>query len=226
MRPFTRYIIHFFKQFPIAMRYFLLLLTLSLLPVLGWSQKAGSKPDSTQVEETEVPLQTQVGETTYKGRTIPHIVFPTLPKYAPMEFKNEKERERYNRLVYNVKKVLPWAKLTKYTILETYDYLETLPDEKARKAHIKKVEAGLKEQYGPALKKLTRSQGRLLLKLINRECNQTGYYIAKAFIGPFKANLYQGIAVLFGNSLNKKYDPEGDDRYTERVVRMVEAGVI
>ena len=138
MCPFTRYIIHFFKQFPIAMRYFLLLLTLNLLPVLGWSQKAGSEPDSTQVEETEVPLQTQVGETTYKGRTIPHIVFPTLPKYAPMEFKNEKERERYNRLVYNVKKVLPWAKLTKYTILETYDYLETLPDEKARKAHIKR----------------------------------------------------------------------------------------
>lgn len=62
--------------------------------------------------------------------------------------------------------------------------------------------------------------------MVNRECNQTGYAIAKAFIGPFKANLYQGIAVLFGNSLNKKYDPDGDDRYTERVVRMVEAGLI
>ena len=64
------------------------------------------------------------------------------------------------------------------------------------------------------------------MKLIDRECHQTGYSIAKAFIGPFRAGVYQGIAVLFGNSLNKKYDPEGDDRYTERVVKMVEAGLI
>ena len=143
-----------------------------------------------------------------------------------MQFKNAKERERYNRLVYNVKKVLPWAKLAKLTIVETYDFLETLPDKQSRDEHVKRVEAGLKKQYGPALKKMTRSQGRLLVKLVNRECNQTGYNIAKAFMGTFKANLYQGIALLFGNSLAKKYDPEGDDRYTERVVTMVEAGLL
>lgn len=177
-------------------------------------------------QDTEMPIMTQLGTTQYEGKTIPHVIYPTLPKYAPIEFKSEKERQAYNRLVYNVKKVLPWAKLAKLTIIETYDYLETLPDKRSRDEHMHAVEAGLKKQYGPALKKLTRSQGRLLLKLINRECNQTGYAIAKAFIGSFKANLYQGIAVLFGNSLNKKYDPEGDDRYTERVVRMVEAGVI
>lgn len=91
---------------------------------------------------------------------------------------------------------------------------------------MKLVEQGLKRQYGPALKKLSRSQGKLLIKLVNRECNQTGYAITKAFMGSFKANLYQGVALLFGNSLNKKYDPEGDDRYTERVVLLVEAGVL
>ena len=180
----------------------------------------------TEVEETEVPIMTQVGTTQYKGKTIPHVIMPSLPKYVPMTFKNDKEREQYNRLVYNVKKVLPWAKLAKLTLIETVDVLDQLPDKRSRDEHIKMVERGLKQQYGPALKKLTRSQGRLLVKLVNRECNQTGYAIAKAFIGPFKANLYQGIAVLFGNSLNKKYDPEGDDRYTERVVRMVEAGLI
>lgn len=178
------------------------------------------------IEETEVPIMTQLGTTQYKGKTIPHVILPTLPKYAPMTFKNNKEREQYNRLVYNVKKVLPWAKMAKLTIIETVEVLDQLPDKRSRDEHIKEVERGLKKQYGPALKKLTRSQGRLLVKLVNRECNQTGYAIAKAFIGPFKANLYQGIAVLFGNSLNKKYDPEGDDRYTERVVRMVEAGLI
>ena len=101
---------------------------------------------------------TQVGSTDYKGRVIPHVILPTLPKYPPMEFKNEKERERYNRLVYNVKKVLPWAKLTKMTIIETYQILRTLPDQKAREAHLRDVEKGLRKQYAPALKKLTRSQ--------------------------------------------------------------------
>lgn len=205
---------------------FLSLFFFALLQAPAQSVAEASKPDTVEVQETEMPIMTQTGTTEYKGQTITHIIFPTLPKYAPMEFKNEKEREKYNRLLYNIKKVLPWAKLAKLTIIETYDFLETLPDKKARDEHMKRVEAGLKRQYGPALKKLSRSQGRLLLKLIDRECNQTGYAIAKAFMGSFKANLYQGVAVLFGNSLSKKYDPEGDDRYTERVVRMVEAGLL
>lgn len=195
-------------------------------PMLAQQPTDDAGKQNTEVEEVEVPIMTQMGTVQYKGKTIPHIIMPALPKYAPLTFKNDRERAEYNRLVYNVKKVLPWAKLAKLTIIETVDVLDQLPDKRSRDAHIKEVERGLKAQYGPALKKLTRSQGRLLIKLVNRECNQTGYAIAKAFIGPFKANLYQGIAVLFGNSLNKKYDPDGDDRYTERVVRMVEAGLI
>lgn len=200
-----------------------------LLPLMLWLALAAAgrgQSDTARVEETEVPVMTQVGTVQYEGKTIPHVIFPALPKYAPMTFSSDREREEYNRLVYNVKKVLPWAKLAKLTLLETYDYLETLPDKRSRDAHMREVEAGLKRQYGPALKKFTRSQGRLLVKLVNRECNQTGYAIARAFLGPFKANFYQGIAFLFGNSLAKKYDPDGDDRYTERVVRMVEAGLI
>lgn len=208
-----------------TIKYIILLISF-LLPLTSGAQTPQDKQAQTEVEDVEVPIMTQLGTTQYKGKTIPHVIFPTLPKYAPMQFNSEKEREEYNRLVYNVKKVLPWAKLAKLTIIETYEYLETLPDKRSRDEHIKQVEAGLKKQYAPALKKLTRSQGKLLIKLVNRECNMTGYNIAKAFIGSFKANLYQGIAVLFGNSLNKKYDPEGDDKYTERVVRMVEAGVI
>lgn len=208
----------------IVVMLFMLLATCA--PMLAQQPSDDAGKQNTEVEEVEVPIMTQMGTVQYKGKTIPHIIMPALPKYAPLTFKNDRERAEYNRLVYNVKKVLPWAKLAKLTIIETVEVLDQLPDKRSRDAHIKEVERGLKAQYGPALKKLTRSQGRLLIKLVNRECNQTGYAIAKAFIGPFKANLYQGIAVLFGNSLNKKYDPDGDDRYTERVVRMVEAGLI
>lgn len=171
-----------------------------------------------------MPIQVGVKRDFYRGDSIPHVLFPTFYKYAPLQFKNEKERARYNRLVANVKRLLPLARLAKLTIIETYEYLQTLPTKEARAEHLKAVEAGLKRQYAPTLKRLTRSQGRLLVKLIDRECGQTGYNIAQAFVGSFKANLYQSMAFCFGNSLTKRYDPEGDDRFTERVVRMVESG--
>lgn len=174
----------------------------------------------------ETPIELRVGKAAYKGDSIPHVIFPTLPKYPPKTDMTDRQRARYNRTVYNVKKLLPLAKLAKYTIIETYDYLETLPDKKARAEHIKLVEKGIKRQYAPVVKKLTRSQGKILIKLIDRECNQTGYNIAKAFVGAFKANLYQGIAILFGQSLNKTYDPEGEDKELERIVRQVESGVL
>ena len=174
-------------------------------------------------DPTFVPM-VKVGKALDRGDSIQYVELNPVYCYPTPVFKNAKQRAAYNRLVYNVKKVLPWAKLAKLTIVETYDFLETLPDKQSRDEHVKRVEAGLKKQYGPALKKMTRSQGRLLVKLVNRECNQTGYNIAKAFMGTYKANLYQSVALLFGNSLTKKYDPEGDDQYTERVVRMVEAG--
>ncbi len=78
----------------------------------------------------------------------------------------------------------------------------TLPDEEARNRHIKRVEKGLKEQYTPRMKKLTFAQGKLLIKLINRECNQSSFQLVKAFMGPFKAGFYQTFAALFG-AVNK-----------------------
>lgn len=175
-------------------------------------------------EVPAMPVYVNVGKIKYKGDSIAHIILPTFYKYPPLELKSEAERQRYNRLVANVKRLLPLAKLAKILIIETYEYVETLPDKKARMAHLNKMEKDLHATYGPTLKKLSRSQGRLLVKLIDRECNQTGYDIAKAFIGSFKANAYQALAFCFGNSLTKHYDPEGDDYYIERVCRMIESG--
>lgn len=86
------------------------------------------------------------------------------------------------------------------------------------------MEKGLKKQYTPRLKKLTYSQGKLLIKLVDRETNQTSYELVRAFMGPFKAGFYQTFAALFGASLKKEYDAEGDDQLTERVILMVENG--
>ena len=141
-----------------------------------------------------------------------------------MEFKNDKQRQAYNRLVANIKKVLPLAKECNQIILETGAYLQTIPTKKERDAHMKAVEKGLKEEYTPRIKKLTYSQGKLLIKLIDRETHSTGYELIQAFLGPVRAGFYQAFAWVFGASLKKRYDPKGTDRLVERIVLQVEAG--
>lgn len=160
----------------------------------------------------------------YKGDTIPSIQLPTVYIFKPLIFKNDKERLEYYRLIRNVKRVYPLAREINKAIIETYEYMQTLPSERERQKHIKKIEKGLKEQYTPQMKKLSFSQGKLLIKLVDRQSNQTSYELVKAFMGPFKAGFYQTFASLFGASLKKEYDPEGEDKLTERVVLMVESG--
>lgn len=162
----------------------------------------------------------------YEGDTIPYVNLPIVYIFKPLKFKNDKERMEYYKLVRNVKKVYPIAREINRTILETYEYLQTLPNEKARQKHIKKVEKGLKEQYTPQMKKLTFAQGKLLIKLVDRQSHQTSFELVRAFMGPFKAGFYQTFAALFGASLKKEYDPLGDDKLTERVVLLVENGQI
>lgn len=160
----------------------------------------------------------------YEGDTIPCVDLPNVYIFKPLKFKNKKEIEKYYKLIRDVKKVLPISKEVNQAIVETYEYMMTLPNEKARRQHIKAVEKGMKEQYTPRLKKLTFAQGKLLIKLVDRQTNSTGYELVKAFMGPFKAGFYQTFAALFGASLKKQYDPAGEDALTERVILMVESG--
>ena len=159
-----------------------------------------------------------------KGDTMWCYLLPELWVYPPLKFKNEKQRRAYNRLVYNVKKVLPIAQQVNGLIEETYETLEMLPTQKAKDAHISAVERDIKETYTPQMKKLTYSQGKLLIKLVDRECNQSSYEIVQAFLGPAKAAFYQVFAWTFRASLKKEYHPEEEDKLIERVVRQVETG--
>lgn len=160
----------------------------------------------------------------YEGDTIPYIKLPTVYIFKPLKFKNKREMAKYYKLIRDVKKVLPISKEINRAIIETYEYMMTLPNEKARQKHMKAVEKSLKEQYTPRMKKLSFAQGKLLIKLVDRQTHSTGYELVKAFMGPFKAGFYQTFAALFGASLKKQYDPTGDDALTERVILMVENG--
>lgn len=148
------------------------------------------------------------------------VVFP------PMVFKNKKQEIAYNKLVRDIKKTLPYAKLVYETLIETYEYMETLPTEKARQAHLKKMENDLFDEYKPILKKLTLSQGKLLIKLIDRQCNQSSYNLLKAYLGSFRAGFWNIFAGMFGASLKSDYDPKGKDATIERIVILVERGLL
>lgn len=141
-------------------------------------------------------------------------------------YRNKKDIEKYNKLVRDVKRTLPYAKLIYATLIETYEYMETLPNEKARQAHLKRMEKDLFKEYKPVLKKLSYSQGKLLIRLIDRECNQTSYNLLKAYLGSFRAGFWNVFAGMFGASLKSEYDPKGKDAMTERVVVLVENGLI
>lgn len=180
-------------------------------------------------ETTDSPVfvpMVKVGKALVDNDSIQYVELNTLYVYPKLTFKNEKQRQAYNRLVANIKKVLPIAKEVNSIIVETYEYLQTLPDKKSKDEHMKRVEKGIRKEYTPRMKKLTYSQGKLLIKLVYRECNSSSYQLIQAFLGPIRAGFYQAFASLFGASLTKKYDPEGVDKYTERIVRQVEAGQI
>lgn len=180
-------------------------------------------------ETTDSPVfvpMVKVGKALVDNDSIQYVELNTLYVYPKLTFKDEKQRQAYNRLVANIKKVLPIAKEVNSIIVETYEYLQTLPDKKSKDEHMKRVEKGIRKEYTPRMKQLTYSQGKLLIKLVYRECNSSSYQLIQAFLGPIRAGFYQAFASLFGASLTKKYDPEGVDKYTERIVRQVEAGQI
>lgn len=207
-----------------------IVLLFSVLCALGsWAQNDGNirvNPNETEVDmdnPTFVPM-VKVGIVLDKGDSIQYVELNKVYVYPQLTFENERQRMEYNRLVYNVKKVLPIAKEVNKIIVETYEYLQTLPDKKSRDEHMKLVEADIKREYTPRMKKLTYAQGKLLIKLVYRETSSSSYQLIQAFLGSVRAGFYQTFAWIFGASLKKEYQPNGVDRLTERVVLQVESG--
>ena len=201
--------------------------------MLGTTLRMAAQDDETHPENRDVDMDSptfepmvKVGKVLQGKDSIQYVEVNNVYVYPEPVFKDAKQRMAYNRLVYNVKKVLPIAKEVRKIIIETGEYLETLPNKRAKDAHMKLVEKGIKEEYTPRMKKLTYAQGKLCIKLVYRECNSSSYQLIQAFLGPVRAGFYLAFAWAFGASLTKKYDPNGVDRLTERVVRQVESGQI
>jgi len=150
----------------------------------------------------------------------PVVIFP------PIINQSKREMIRYDKLVYNVRKVYPYAKLAGQKLKEFEKILDTIPDEKARKNFMKRAEKELESKFGDQIRDLTFSQGKILIKLIYRETGNSSYALVKEMRGGFRAFVWQTLAVLFGYNLKTTYDPAGDDQAIERIVIMIEAGAI
>ncbi|MFW5544658.1 MAG: DUF4294 domain-containing protein [Prevotella sp.] len=212
-----------------ALYLIIILLSLSLGSTAQNNHTQPLRPEDLSDDEIDMNRPTfepkvRMGKVLDGKDSIPYVELNNVYVYPEPTFTDPRQRATYNRLVRNVKKVLPIAKEVNRIIVETYDYLQTLPNKKAKDQHLKFVEKSIREEYTPRMKKLSYQQGKLLIKLVYRECGNSAYGTLNAILGPVRAGFWQAFAWTFGASLTKKYDPNGVDKITERVVRQVESG--
>jgi hypothetical protein len=158
--------------------------------------------------------------------TIPLIELPEVWVFDRRELNYLYLKRRYKRLIRNVKKAYPYSKIAGEKLQELDDQLAFIDNEKEQKEHIRKAEEEIMGQFEKEVRKLTVTQGIILVKLIDRETGRSSYLVIKELKGSITAFFWQGIARIFGNNLKAEYDPEGDDKVIEDIVRGIEAGFI
>ena len=145
---------------------------------------------------------------------------------APRTFKNAKQQQDYYRLLVNVRKAYPYAVLASIKLKEYDAILNNMPENK-RAPYLKKAEKELKDQFEGDLKNLTMSQGRILIRLINRETGMTTYKVIKDYRGGFSAFVWQSFGLLWGNNLKWTYDPtQGEDKLIEDIIQQIQDGEV
>jgi len=162
--------------------------------------------------------------TVIDGDTIANVQLPEAHVNGRWKPRDRKEAARYDKLTRNVVKVYPYARLTGELMREYEHDLNSISKEGDQDLYIKLAEAELRAEFEAEVKDLTISQGRVLIKLIDRETGKTSYDLVKELRGSFQAFVWQGLARLFGQDLRSDYDPEGDDHMVEVIVQRIEHG--
>jgi hypothetical protein len=164
------------------------------------------------------------GKATFFPQPCDTTSIETLPPVYIYHWKSTRDYKNFRRTVYNLKKVYPYTQIAKNKMQELDAKYKLAGNERKKKTIIKQLEKELFSEFEAPLRNLTISQGRMLIKLIDRETGQTSYSVLKEFKGGFKATFWQGVARLFGNNLKTQYDKYGDDKILEELVLMCENG--
>ena len=166
-----------------------------------------------------------MGMVEFEGEMIPSYRLSDILIQQKLRFKSEREMKKYFKIAANIKKVYPIALDVQKSINQCIAHIDSLKTKSEKDAYLKFIEKDLQKQYKPKMKELTLAQGKLLIKLIDRQCNQTSYELIRTYIGKHKAWWWNLFASTFGGaSLKKEYDPDVDDRLTERCIRLIESG--
>jgi hypothetical protein len=156
--------------------------------------------------------------------TFAYIGLPVVTIETEMSFKTKRQYAQWTRLKYNVKKVYPYAIIASARLKEYEQILDKMPNDALRKAYMKEAEKKLEKEFGDQLRDLTLTQGRILIKLIDRETGHSSFELVKQLRGNFSAFMWQSLASLFGSSLKTEYDGNGEDKMIELAIRQIEAG--
>ncbi len=160
------------------------------------------------------------------GDTIPEITLSSFTVASKRTWKSYTAWKKYEKLKKKVVKVYPYAYLAGKKLRQYSEELANVTTEKEKKKFYKRIERELKAEYEGELRKLTISEGRILIKLIDRETGNTSYELVEELRGKFSAFFWQGLARIFGHNLKSHYDPDGADREIEFIVRQIEAGYL
>ena len=202
-------------------------LAMALMPACAIAQQITADKHM-DMEMTGEPIFSHpkyyTGMVEYDGEMIPSFMYGDFYVFGKLVFKNAAQARKYYKIANNIKKVYPIACEIQATVNRTIAHMDSRPTKREKDAYLKQQEKELKAIYYPKLKKLSFSQGKLLIKLIDRQCDMTGYELIKKYMGSFKAGFYNAFASLFGASLKKQYDAEVDDRLTERAILLIESG--
>lgn len=199
-------------------RLLFILCLLGLIQVELSAQTTILKNTEGKVVGYRVPIEVQGSDTIFLFQLHSVYIFP------PMKFKNKQQEKYYWKLVRDVKKTLPYSKLITKVIKETNDTLIHMRSDRDRDRYMKKFEKDIYKKYENSFKNMSFSQGKLLIRLIDRECDATSYELIKVYRGSFTAGFYQLFAKMFGADLKSEYGSGKNDELIERIILQVESG--
>ena len=158
------------------------------------------------------------------GVTMPEVEIKEVTVYAHPRFPRKSDFRKYERLISNLKKVYPYAIIVRKRLSRVDTDMQSIDNEEGRKEYLKKVEKDVFAEYEGAVREMTITQGRLLIKLIDRETQNTSYTLIKDYRGKVAAAFWQGIARIFGTNLKEEYDPYGEDALIESIILEIDSG--
>ena len=202
------------------MRSYLTILILLLLVTVAKGQ-----PDSAKALTDSLPGHVYVlPEVERNGVKLPEVEIKEVTIHARPTRSERREYRQYERLIANIKKVYPYAVIVRTKLVEVNEELKKIPEDKDRRKYLRVVEKDVLKDYQHDIEDMTITQGRLLIKLIDRETRNTSFVLIQEYRGKFSAAFWQGIARIFGTNLKDEYDPFGEDAMIESIINDINAG--